>query len=63
MKKFATITSLVLVVIEGAVSAVPFLLSWWLCAVYRAVLTGWSVSGMESAEKRSALRQLLGSDK
>lgn len=60
MKKFATAASLVLVVIEGAVSMIPFLLSWWVCAVYRAILSGWAVSGMVSTEKRSALQELLG---
>jgi hypothetical protein len=63
MKKFATVASLVLVVIEGAVSMIPFLASWWVCAIYRAILTGWAVSCMDSTEKRAALRLLLGSDK
>ena len=59
MKKFATIASLVLVVIEGLVSAIPLLLSWWVCAVYRAVLLGWTISGMLSTEEaRRATRDV-----
>ena len=63
MTRLTKAAAVALVVVEGIVS-VPFLLiSWWLCAVYRSVLLGWVVSGMESAQKRTALLELLGGDK
>lgn len=63
MKRFAHIASLTLIVVEGVITAIPFLLSWWVCATYRSILAGWAVSGMESIEKKAAVRQLLGDTK
>ena len=54
--------SAILVVVEAVLTAIPFLLSWWLCAVYRSVLAGWTVSGLEYAEKRKALHQMIGNE-
>lgn len=61
MKKFSHIASVTSIVIEGMLTAVPFLVSWWLCSVYRSILAGWVVSGLESTEKKEALSKLLGS--
>jgi len=46
--------------LEALVSFVPFLASWLLCAVYRSVLLGWTVSGMDAHDKRKALNDLTG---
>jgi hypothetical protein len=48
-----------LIVIEGVITTIPFLLSWWVSAVYQSVVAGWLVAGMKSAEKRKALAELL----
>lgn len=52
--------ALLLVILEGLLTAVPFLISWWVSATYKAVLAGWTVSGMKTSEKRKALRSLMG---
>ncbi len=49
-----------LVTVEWLLTTVPFLLSLWLCSLYRSVIAGWVVSGMKSAEKRAQLRALMG---
>lgn len=49
-----------LVILEGVVTAVPFLVSWLACSIYQAVLSGWLVSRSESAEKRAILTEVLG---
>jgi hypothetical protein len=49
-----------LIVVEALLTAVPFLLSWWLCALYRCVIAGWMVSGVESNVKRAMLARMMG---
>lgn len=60
MKNARKHTSTTLVVVEGVLTAIPFLLSWWVCSMYRSVVAGWAVSGMKAHEKRAALRELMG---
>jgi hypothetical protein len=52
--------ALLLVIVEGLLTAAPFLLSWWLCAFYRSIIAGWEVSGMKAPVKRRMLKQMMG---
>jgi len=60
MKKFAHYAALASVGAEWAITLVPFFLSWFLCAIYRSILNGWSMSGAQGEVKAATLRQLWG---
>ncbi len=62
MKRFRKAMTTALVVVEGVLSLPVFLLAWWGSSLYRSVVVGWQVSGMEAAEKRAALAKLIGED-
>jgi hypothetical protein len=62
MTKFKKAVSLALIVVEGLLTVLPFLIAWWGSALYRSILAGWAVSGMQAAEKRAALAKLMGDD-
>ncbi len=52
-----------LLVTESCVTAVPFVLSWFACAIYFAVKAGYLMAAAESADKCKLLEQMWGGER
>lgn len=48
-----------LLAVETALTFPVFVVSWWCCALYRAVIAGWHMSDLKTPDKRAMINQAL----